>query len=342
MKLKRRNRINRIKYASLAFMVLFLLMVVPSHAKDHAARLKECLQTDIMYYSSKIVKFNVGIKSNNETFRKEYDGRYVVLSGNKVDSISKNKKEIVIVDDFGQLCTVGTSDDEVKPLIDGLKIGDHLNVYGKLSITGWNKDSYRIEAKRISINSKSCFEEGNYVFFSEDEFKGTLVDDLNSAKTVRFYIPADWKKKYVQDDLKNNGVKGYQYYLNAISPQNIEHPEIFSIFFFDYETYLEKVPVNPSDGDKKDIEEAIIRNILENTDTKFKVTIETIKDANGSKIDYFSTTHRAGDGGDYRLEFLFKPGKKGITSMLYIYYPKETAVRHVRDVAYLIETMVVE
>lgn len=343
MKLKLKNRFFKIKYAPFILMILLLSMAVPSHAKNHSARLKECLQTDIMYYSCSIDKLNSAFKTNKDSFKKEYGGQYIVLSGNSIKEIAKNKKEMVIVDDKDNKCTIDTSDSGVKQLVDGLALDEKVNVYGILKLTGLKKDSYVIEAKEIVTNSKARFDAGSYVFFPEDAFKGTLIDDLNLAKTVKYYIPSDWTKKYVQSSLTNNGVKGYQYYLNAISPDTPdEFPEIFSIFFFDYERYLEKVPTNPTDGDKKDIEEAIVRNILVNDDTKFKISIDTIKDENGSKMDYYSTTHRASDKNDYRLEFLFKPGEKGITCMLYVYFPAEAAVKHLRDVAYLIKTMSVE
>ena len=342
MKLKRTIRYRQIKYVLVFLLLSMFSMAFPSHARDHTARLKECLQTDTMYYSESIDFLNFRIASSYDIFRKEYADRCIVLSGSKVGEISKNKKEITIVNDLKQECTVDTSDNEIKQVIEGLKVGDAITVYGTLQLTGWDKKSYKIVAKEINTNSNTKFETGSYVFYSDDEFKGTLVDDLTNSQSVKFYVPSSWKAKYVHEDLTNNGVKGHQYYLNAISPQDRQNPEIFSVFFFDYETYLEKRPAKPTDDDKKKIEKEIVRNILQDVEKKAKITVETIKDANGKKLDYFSTSHRASDGRAYRLEFLFESGEKGIVCMLYVYFPSEATVRHVRDVAYLIETMSVE
>ena len=71
----------------------------------------------------------------------------------------------------------------------------------------------------------------------------------------------------------------------------------------------------------------------------FKINISDIKDSNGTEFDYFATTYRPKDGNDYRLEFVFRPEEKGIICMLYLYYPKESAVKHVDDVIYVLETM---
>ena len=87
---------------------------------------------------------------------------------------------------------------------------------------------------------------------------------------------------------------------------------------------------------------AIVRNILEELDEKFMIKMEEFKDPSGTQIDYFSTTYRPKDRHDYRLEFMFRPGKKGITCMLYLYYPSDIAVNHLREVAYLVETLSVE
>ncbi|MBO4373856.1 MAG: hypothetical protein J5829_02005 [Lachnospiraceae bacterium] len=337
------NIIKKYKYGIAIILLLSMAVVVPMYARDHAARLKECLQTEYLYYSVPIATLNNEQSSDKNAFKEKYDDRYVVISGSvTVDSVLKNNKGLIIKDINGNKASINTSASEIKKLVESISEGTRVAVYGKLDVTGWSNDSYEIIAKQLTTSANTQFSNGSYVFYPNEEYNGALVDGLTSAKTVKYYIPTTWKDSYVSSALTNNGVKGFQYYLNALSPPNPEYPEIFSIFFFDYETYLEKVPTNPSDGDKKDIEEAIVRNILQNSDEKFKISIETIKDINETKMDYYSTTYRPKDGRDYRLEFFFRAGKKGITCMLYVYYPSEVAVKHVREVAYLIETMEVE
>ena len=317
--------------------ILVLLNVFSTFAKDHASRLKECLQADYMYHYYSIAEMNKSFEANKNQFKKTYDGQYVVLSGDlKIASISKNLNEIYISDTNNNKCKINTSYGDVKKIVEGLKIGDNVTIYGKATVTGVFQDSYEITAKVLKSGNKK-FKTESCVFSGDEEIVGVLNDTLKNSKNIKYYTPTKWNNKNVEAKLNNNGVNGYQYYLNAISPQNIDYPEIFSIFYFENETYLEKVPTNPTKGDNKDIEEAIVKNILpDNVDI---ISIETIKTSNGAKIDYYSTTYRPADGNDYRLEFMFLPGEKGIVCMLYVYYPKESAVNHVREAAYVVETL---
>ena len=328
---------------AIAIIVLLSVgIVVPVYAKDHAARLRECLQTDYMYLSISIKSLNDGLKSDREEFKEAYHNHFVVLSGDlKVDSVSNNKKEINVSDSEGNKCIVDTSASDAKAAAEKLNKNDKVTVYGKISVTGFRSDSYKLVANKVIAGDKK-FTEGSYVFDADEEYNGVLVDSLTSAKKAKYFIPQTWDNNFVRAELTNNGVNGFQYYLNAISPQYLDYPEIFSIFYFDNETYLEQVPVNPTDGDNKDIEKEIVKNIIRDLEGTSRVKIETFKDINGNKIDYYSTTYRPKDGNDYRLEFMFKPGKKGIICMLYLYFPKEEAVNHLREAAYLVGTATLE
>lgn len=325
-----------------AIVLLSMGIAYPVYAKDHAARLRECLQTDYMYLSSSIKNLNAGLNADKEQFEKDYHNHYVVLSGGlKVVSITNNRKEMTVSDDYGNRCLVDISASDVKAAAEGLKKDDQVTVYGKISVTGLWGDSYKLIANKVIAGSRQ-FDLGSYIFDYDEEYNGIPVDSLTSSKKVTYFIPRTWNNEFVRAELTNNGVKGYQYYLNAISPQHTDYPEIFSIFYFDNETYLEQVPVNPTDWDNRDIEKEIVKNILQDLNGDYKIRIESFKDINGNKIDYYSTTYRPKDGKDYRLEFMFKPDKKGITCMLYLYFPKEEAVHHLREAAYLVGTMILK
>jgi len=340
------------KIVILCATVLLSLLVIAfgnsADAKDRAPKLKECLQSDYMYYAKSISQLNSGIATDSTQFKDEYDGRYVVLSGELyVKEISNNKKEIKIEDKSGNVCTIDTSSTDVKSTVDSLALNQQIAVYGKISVRGWKKDSFVLVAKKIT-DRHAAFADGSYVFATDEThraYKGKLIGDLANDKSVSYYVPEDWDNQYVKSTLVHReGEKGtdrtigYQFFLNAIPPQNIEYSEIFYIFYFNYETYLENVPSNLSDGNKKAIEEKIINNILQNSGKNSKIKVETIKDANGTKLDYCSTVYSS-TSGEYRLEFLFRPNQNGITCMLYLYFPHDSAVNHVRDVAFLIETM---
>ena len=111
------------------------------------------------------------------------------------------------------------------------------------------------------------------------------------------------------------------------------------MFYFKYETYLDKVKKDPDSFDIEDIEELIIENILGNLTNTGDIDVETISYPGGKKLDYCSTTYKPADGNDYRLEFFFKNDATGIVCMLYLYYPNDNAVNHIRDVAYVISTL---
>ncbi len=319
---------------------LIVGLAMPVYAANQQAyRLRYCLQNDHMYYSETILNLNVSQRADKDQFKKDYDDRYIVLSGVKINTISNNKKEITITDGNDTICTVDTSDKEIKEIIGSLSVGDYIIVYGKLSVKGIGNDSYEIEAEHVVAHSSRSFQKGIYVFYSDDEYNGVLISDLSVRGNVKYRIPSTWNNEYVKDNNNNNGVKGYQYYLNAIAPINKLFPENFYIFYFENETYIVNNQENPSESFIKDVESKIVKNILQDDDRSVK--IEVIKDANGNEIHYYHLSYQIGDY-EYNLEFVFKPDKKGITCMLYLYYPNDAYVNHTRDVAYLIETMTVE
>ncbi len=322
--------------AALVFLTVFV--GYPVYAKDHSARLKDCLQSECIYLSTSIYELSSGIINDKYSFKNDFDDHCVVISGLTVDSFSAYRLGVTVKDSAGNKCYVNTANSSIKIIADKLNVGDRVAVYGKVSVTGLMGDSYEIVAKDIIIGDKSI-PEGSFVNAAGKVYKGVTVDSISDAGIVSYTLPEAWNNTYTTSELTNNGIHGFQYYLNAIPPQDMEYPEVFSIFYFNNETYLEKVPTNPTDGDNKDIEEAIVRNILQDLDGKFKVKMKSFKDINGTKIDYYSTSYRPKDGHDYRLEFLFRPGKKGITCMLYIYFPTEAAVKHVDEAAFLVESI---
>lgn len=319
--------------------LLTATLASPVYAKDHSARLKDCLQSEYIYYATSIYNLNYEMYYNKAGFKKDFDNRCVVIYEDvKVESVSSYGYEMTVSDAAGNKCKINTSSPNVKAVAERLSNGNKVTVYGKITVTGLRSDSYEIIARNIVLGEKS-FSAGSYVYDYEYVFDGVPEESITTSGNVTFSIPQSWMSDYSRAKLTNNGIKGFQYYLNSVEPLNMDYPEVFSIFYFNNETYLEKVPTNPTDGDNKDIEEAIVRNILQDLEGSFKIKMESFKDINGEKIDYYSTSYRPKDGHDYRLEFLFKPGKKGIVCMLYLYFPTEAAVNHVREAAYLVENL---
>lgn len=324
-----------------ASIILSISSGIVVYAADQTARLKAGLQSDYLYYSVAINELNNGQAKDKKVFKNEYDEKYVVVTGEiKEDSVTSKGKELILYEPgTQQVATIDSSAKETIDIAKSLVPGNKITVYGKLAVTGFSDDGYEIVAKNISMIGSSIIPVHSYAYANGNSYNGKKIQDLTPDNRVTYYVPDTWENGYVKSALTNNDVKGYQYSLNAISPQNTDYPEIFYIFYFNYETYLEKPPKNPTDGDNEDIEEEIIRNILQDLKNDFKINISDIKDSNGTEFDYFATTYRPKDGNDYRLEFVFRPEEKGIICMLYLYYPKESAVKHVDDVIYVLETM---
>ncbi|MBQ7636962.1 MAG: hypothetical protein IJS80_06605 [Lachnospiraceae bacterium] len=337
----KRRKMNLLAKIAAVLTVMSLVFVEPAYAKDYNARLKECLQTDPLYTATTVVRLNNAFNSDKRQFKSDYNNKYVVVSGNvKIDFVTAGNKT-VISDIGGNKCSVDVSAAQAQQDMTRLKTGDYVTVYARVTVSGVLELSYELTAVTV-MSGNTWFTAGNRYFYPSEDFDWTEVSDLTSGKKVRYRIPWKWNNGYVKSDLTNNDVKGYQYCLNAIAPQDYEYPEVFYIFYFNNETYLEKVPTNPTKSDYKKIEKEIIKNILEAVGEDSGIAVDTFTDASGTELHYYTTTYRPKDGRDYRLEFLFRPEKKGITCMLYLYFPKEEAVHHVREAAYLVETMTIE
>ena len=139
-------------------------------------------------------------------------------------------------------------------------------------------------------------------------------------------------------------MNGYQFFLHAIEPQDLEYPEIFYIFYFNYDQYLDAPPLKPTSGDHRDLEAVVLKNILQKLSGKFDIDIESIKIQKNytdkdMKFDYCQTTYKPADGREYRLEFVFKPDNNGLVCMLYLYYPMYNTTNHIEEVSYVISSV---
>lgn len=330
------------KYKWLAVILAFVLGTtgVAVRATDQTARLKESLKDDVMYTSVPVDTLALAWNAGVDSFRSKYADRNVYLTGEiRSGSVASGSKQITLYSTkTGESLTVdmsGQSDVSVS----GLKVGDTIGIYGQISVSWLFSKSYKVNAKHASLNSGFTLTTLTTLFYPDEVYDGVLINDIATDKHVTFKVPGIWMDSLVCSRLTNNGIQGYQFSLNALPPQDTEYPEIFYIFYFDDETYLEQPPSGPSDGDNKDIEEAIVKNILEELDDSFSIKISNISTANGKALHYASTTYRPKDLKDYRLEFVFLPEDRGITCMLYLYYPKASAVNHLREVTYVIETL---
>ena len=320
----------RFKRTAKKLIPIFLVVVIffcnsSVGAAEKTARLRECLENDHMYF---VLTPDVLGKTNI----KNYDDRFIAFTGLiKYSSVAANHKSVTVYGDSNSV-VVDTSDSSVIGIVNQLTLGDRVTVYGQV-------DGSEVDAEHILINLENEPSVLSSIFFPDKELDEDSVNDLARDGHVEFRLPASWNNEYVMGRLTNNGVMGYQFFLNAISPQNRNYPENFYIFYFPYETYLDKVKKNMDSFDIEDIEELVINNILAPLSGKLDYDISTLKLPDGKKFDYCSTVYKPIDGNDYRLEFLFKHDDKGFVCMLYLYYPNDSAVNHLREVSYVIQTL---
>ena len=320
----------RFKRTAKKLIPIFLIVVIffcnsSVGAAEKTARLRECLENDHMYF---VLTPDVLGRTNI----KNYDDRFIAFTGLiKYSSVADNHKSVTVYGDSNSV-VVDTSASSVIGIVNQLTLGDRVTVYGQV-------DGSEVDAEHILINLENEPSVLSSIFFPDKELDEDSVNDLARDGHVEFRLPASWNNEYVMGRLTNNGVMGYQFFLNAISPQNRNYPENFYIFYFPYETYLDKVKKNMDSFDIEDIEELVINNILAPLSGKLDYDISTLKLPDGKKFDYCSTVYKPIDGNDYRLEFLFKHDDKGFVCMLYLYYPNDSAVNHLREVSYVIQTL---
>ena len=263
-------------------------------AADQSAKLKDFIDRTHLYYSTTIFALNEEFRQNRTVFENKYEGSCVVVTGDIVTgAVSKNYKEVTI--HFGNPKVIAiTSDKTILSIAKRLKTGDKFTVYGKIKSV--KKDSYEIEVERALINSDKELALSKYIYFEDDSINTLQYRDLAADGHIVMNVPEKWNNKYVQGRLTNNGLAsngkngGYQFFLNAIKPQNKDYAENFYIFYFDYQTYLDPTYSTYSKGDREDIEELIIKNIVGTPETKLSVDAENFE-INGTKYDYCSNRY---------------------------------------------------
>ncbi|MCR5322965.1 MAG: hypothetical protein K6E85_06825 [Lachnospiraceae bacterium] len=329
---------------SLIIVAVLLILIYGSgvEAADQSAVLKGFIERTHLFYSTDILSLNEEFRRSRDIFENKYEDTCVVVTATVAyGAVSKNYKEVTLY--YGTPKVIAkTSDRSILAIAKQLKTGDKFTVYGK--IESIKKDSYAIDVERAVINSSKELAGSKYVYFEDDSISTLQYTDLTKDGHVVMNVPENWNNNYVQGRLTNNGLAtnglngGYQFFLNALKPQNKDYAENFYIFYFDYQTYLDPNYEKYTSGDREDIEELIIKNIVGKPETKLSVDAENFE-INGKKYDYCSNRYTVGDK-TYRLEFVFVPdSNKGLICMLYLYYPREGAYSHLKEAAYLIGTL---
>lgn len=311
---------------------------------EDQTRLRSSLEDMQPYYSVTIEELNSSLKNNPKAFKESFDDRLVIVSGLiKTDSISEDKENVIIYGKGSENAVVKINTDDCLKLVGDLRANDKITVCGHVDCSGIKNIEYTVIADFICENGDVT--NHSYAYWDKENkkatgYNGVLVDDLTDDQHITYRIPDSWQYEYVKSDLTNNGIKGYQYSLNALVPQNTAYPEIFYVFYFDNDTYLKKSVRNAPGWYNERIEKLIVKNIMSSLKEEEKIKIQDVETTNDIELDYCTMTNNPGGGTDtYRFEFLFKPDEKGITCMLYLYYPSDKAVNHLSDVVYVVDSL---
>ena len=320
------------KFTACLLALVIVLFNTSVGAAEKTARLRSCLETVHMYQVFPIDFITSMAAESPSRFKSNYDDRYLAFTGQvKFGSVSDNRKSVKV---YGadHYIEVDTSEQQVINIAGLLKPGDYVTVYGQV-------DGKEVDAEYLYINPDFELPSLRYVFYPDLVMEDETITDLAPDGHVSFSIPKEWKDQYVMGRLTNNGVNGYQFFLNAICPQNLTYPENFYIFYFTYDTYLYPVKKNPDKYDVRDIEGLVIKNIMEVVSADFKTDIQGVELQDGTDVDYCTMMYKPKDGNTYILEFVFKPDTTGFVCMLYLYYPNDGAVSHIREAAYVVNSV---
>lgn len=237
-----------------------------------------------------------------------------------VKTIEKNQKALIAEFSTKEVRVKAESKEEVRDLAEG----DHITVYGTFDFESKKKKTVSIRADHV-IKENVNLTDDYYIYgrkngYSEkDSTKVTLAE-----KRIEFMIPKRWNSTEAKEYNKvfNNKIYsdrvGKCYYINRVSER--EEPEVFCIFYFNNNVFLEK------SGDRdntRDIEKEIINNICPQEEKSWKWVFPTEKStsAKGVKFDHYVANYD-----NYRIEFVFTPvkGKNsndngGICVMMHMY-----------------------
>ncbi|MBR4777834.1 MAG: hypothetical protein IK007_09525 [Lachnospiraceae bacterium] len=321
----------------IVLIIIFIFCTAGILTTGKLGKLRSQLENEHMYRYFPMEHFEGSYAAANNSFKKfNKDLKYVAFTG-RVRSISSNKKQIKVFYSKDGIA-VDTSEESVKKIVESLNIGAYVTIYGKI-------DGSEVDAEHILVDSVIDYPFQDDLYYPDITIEESeTITDLARDKHVTFEIPSTWKNEYVMGRLTNNDVNGYQFFLNAIEPQNLDYPEIFYIFYFNYDQYLDPPPHKPTPGDHRDLEAVVLKNILQKLSGKFDIDFESIKIQENytdkdTKFDYCQTTYKPLDGRDYRLEFVFKPDDNGLVCMLYLYYPMDDTTSHIEEVSYVISSV---
>ncbi len=340
LSLKTFKRKNTIAISLLLTVCMLLSYHVDVFAAQSKARLRDCIESSELCLIVSVDELLDAASAGDES----YNEKLVALTG-KIDEVGGSFKTFTLIQGEKKI-TVDVIDKGTIEQLSKFKKGDDICVYGKVQIAAKQAS---VIASMVRNGKGLSLDFGAYVYEGEiDEIKATEITGLSSLSSkIKYYVPDAWDNEKVCYPLTNNGVRGYQYYLNVLT-QNTKYAELFYIFYFDNEEYLKDPVEDASIVENKNIEAAIIMNILPDENIIYpQAQIKTLKGTGDVEVQYYDTTCKTQSKSgkkEYNVEFVFKPDSNGIVCMLYLYYPGDKSKEndHAGEVGYVVKTLVTQ
>ncbi len=246
------------------------------------------------------------------------NGSYYAVSGIMKTKNDSNRKFSLISDPSSKKAITCTASDA--EVINGISLygpGDHVTVYGKLTLDIFSNISIkvcRIETENSAASDSSFYSPINGLAVNVNTMD---TKTLGNGKFV-YRIPQAWKS--VEHDIPSEDLgvmEGYQYRLNELKKS--EYAESFFVCYFDIDKF---VAIKDKGNNLKLIEEAILRDILrkDNNDRLEKFPSKSVTTYYGAPYRYYQDTYEKMTGDKYQAEFIFQEaGEDGIVVYLYIY-----------------------
>jgi len=273
------------------------------------------------------------LETNFNVNSSKYKGRDLCIAG-VIKSMNSNGSSMELTDITGGTKTVSVrvSNKELQKQAAKFKVGDHVRVFGQAGVSKFlGKISVNIQLHAIEKTSQTQNKSSDvFSFASGREFNRSQSEKRSFYNgAIEFLIPNTWTA--VETEISGTGMNGWMYKLNEIQTEYKTEPEQAYVFFFDNETGLKNI--TDRDASPKDIEKAIIRNIMDKDLNEQK----SVKTADGYKFTYYLGNYKDNSGKYHNVEFIFTElDTRGVMGVLYIYNESN----HKEDIIYMMRTIV--
>lgn len=288
-------------------------------------------QTRYVYQNGSAKLILSKMKSNYESAEQLYDKQYMAVIG-RITKISSNNKTVKLAginsQDTELLIDCSMKDSEAVATVGGMKIGDHVRVFGEVRVGKFpvkyvNMDVYKIE--------KTTEQNAYAVVYTncdgEDYDKTEMAARSLAGGKVIYYVPQSWETVETElPDVDGYEIDGYQYKLNEIAADFKVTPESMFVFYFSNMKFLKKLS---DKAETESIEMAIVKNILPKDNLSSFPTRE-VDSYFGHELDYYDTSFKKSSGKEFNVEFVFTPVGDDLGILVYMYVYDE--VQHLDDI----------